>query len=112
MQLILRILFSALGLLLIAEFVPGITVTGLYPAIIAALILGILNAIVRPILFILTLPITIVTLGLFSFVINALLFMFAASFIDGFAVDGFWYALLGSLLMSIVSTIGSKFISS
>jgi putative membrane protein len=111
MQLIVRILFSALGLLLIAEFVPGITVNGLYPAIIAALILGILNAIVRPVLFILTLPITILTLGLFSFVINAALFLFVASFIDGFAVEGFWYALLGSILMSIISTIGSKFIA-
>jgi putative membrane protein len=111
MQLILRILFSALGLLLIAEFVPGITVNGLYPAIIAALILGILNAFVRPVLFILTLPITILTLGLFSFVINAALFLFVASFIDGFAVEGFWYALLGSILMSIISTIGSKFIA-
>jgi len=112
MQLILRILFNALGLLLIAEFIPGITVAGIYPAIIAALVLGILNAVVRPILFILTLPITLLTLGLFSLVINAGLFLFAASFIDGFGVENFWYALLGSLLMSIVSTIGSKFIAS
>lgn len=111
MTLILRLLFNALGLILVAEFVPGIFVEGLYPAIIAALVLGLLNAIVRPVLLILTLPITVLTLGLFALVINGALFLFAASFIDGFAVDNFWYALLGSLLMSIVSTIGSRFIN-
>ena len=110
MHLILRILFNALGLLLIAELVPGITVSSFYAALIAAIILGFLNAIVRPILIILTLPITILTLGLFSLVINAALFLFAASFIDGFAVANFWYALLGSLLMSLVSIVGSRFI--
>lgn len=112
MTILLRLLFNALGLILIAEFVKGISVDGLYPAIIAALVLGVLNAIVRPILLILTLPITIITLGLFAFVINAALFMFAASFIEGFYVSGFWIALLGSILMSIVSTIGSRFIKS
>ena len=112
MTLLLRLLFNALGLILIAELVSGIDVEGLYPAVIAALVLGILNAIVRPILLILTLPITIVTLGLFAFVINAALFLFAASFIDGFDVSGFWVALFGSILMSVVSTIGSRFIKS
>lgn len=111
MTLILRLLFNALGLILIANFVSGITVEGLYPATIAAIVLGFLNTIIRPILFILTLPITILTLGLFSFVINAALFLFAASFIEGFAVKSIWYALLGSLLMSIISTIGSRFIN-
>ena len=110
MTIILRVLFNALGLLLIANFVPGITVSGFYAAVIAAVILGVLNAIVKPVLLILTLPITIITLGLFSLVINAALFLFAASFIDGFAVESFWYALLGSLLMSIISTIGNKWI--
>ena len=111
MTLILRLLFNALGLILLAELVQGISVDGIYPAIIAALVLGILNAIVRPILLILTLPITIVTLGLFAFVINAGLFLFAASFIEGFSVNNFWYALLGSVLMSVISTIGSRFIN-
>ena len=110
MTIILRVLFNALGLLLIANFVPGITVSGFYTAVIAAVILGVLNAIVKPVLLILTLPITIITLGLFSLVINAALFLFAASFIDGFAVESFWYALLGSLLMSIISTVGNKWI--
>jgi len=111
MLLIYRLLFNTLGLLVIAEFIQGINIDGFYAALIAAVVLGILNTIVRPILFILTLPITILTLGLFAFVLNAALFLFAASFIEGFAVDSFWYALLGSLLMSLVSTLGSRFIA-
>jgi putative membrane protein len=110
MTIILRILFNALGLLLIAKYVPGITVDSFYTAVIAALILGVLNVILKPILTILTLPITLLTLGLFSLVINAALFIFAASFIEGFAVASFWYALLGSLLMSLISTIGNSWI--
>ena len=111
MTLLLRILWNALGLLLIAEFVPGIIVSDFYSALIAAVILGILNAVVRPVLVLLTLPITILTLGLFTLVINAVLFIFAASFIEGFSVESFWYALLGSLLMSLISTLGSKWIN-
>lgn len=110
MTLILRLLWNALGLLLIANFIPGIVVNDFYTALIAALILGILNAIIKPILVVLTLPITLLTLGLFTFVINAALFLFAASFIEGFAVTSFWYALLGSVLMSIISTVGQKWI--
>ena len=109
--MILRLLFNALGLILISEFISGITVVGIYPAIIAAIVLGILNIVIRPILLLLTLPITILTLGLFAFVVNASLFLFAASFIEGFSVDNFWYALLGSVLMSIISTIGNRWIN-
>ena len=111
MLLIYRLLFNALGLLIIAEFIEGIQIDGFYSALIAALVLGVLNTIVRPILFILTLPITVLTLGLFTFVLNAAIFLFAASFIEGFSVESFWYALLGSVLMSLVSTIGSRFIA-
>lgn len=112
MNILLRVLFNALGLILIAEFIPGITVAGFYPALIAAIILGLFNAVVRPILVILTLPITILTLGLFALVINGALFFFVASFVDGFAVANFWYAILGSILMAIVSTVGNRFITS
>lgn len=112
MILITRILITALALLLVAEFVPGITVAGLYPAIISAIVLGILNAVVRPILIVLTLPITILTLGLFMFVINAALFLFVASFIEGFEVDSFLVALLGSLIVSVISALGNKFVKS
>ncbi len=108
MKIIVRILLGALALLVAAYFIPGIEIVSLYSAIIAAIILGVLNAIVRPILIILTLPITIVTLGLFMFVINASLFWFVASFIDGFSVNGFLPALLGSLVVSIVTSIASK----
>lgn len=110
MTLILRVLFNAIGLILISELFSGITVTGFYPAIISAVVLGVLNVIIRPILLLLTLPITVITLGLFSFVINAVLFLFAASFIQGFAVDGFFSALVGSLCMSVISTIGNRWI--
>ncbi len=112
MTLLFRLCFNALGLILIAEYIPGIAVDGLYPALMSALMLGILNVFIRPILLVLTFPITIITLGLFTFVINALLFMFAASFIEGFSVDGFGYALFGSLFMTLVSTIGNRWINS
>lgn len=101
---------TALALLLTSQVLPGIEVTGIYPALIAALVLGVLNVIVKPLLVILTLPITILTLGLFMFVINAALFMFAASFIEGFVVEGFAWALLGSLLVSVSSAIANNFI--
>ncbi len=110
MKLITRLLLTALVLLIVAEYIPGIEVTGFYAALIAAIILGLLNTIVRPILLILTFPITIVTLGLFVFVINAALFFFAATFIDGFTVASFWHALLGSLIVSAASTLLNKYI--
>lgn len=103
MKIIARILITALALLLVSQIIPGISVDSFYTAVIAALILGLLNIIVKPILVVLTLPITILTLGLFMFVINAGLFLFAASFIDGFNVSGFLPALIGSLIVSIVS---------
>jgi putative membrane protein len=108
MKIIARVLITALALLLVAKFIPGIMVNGLYPAIIAAIILGLLNLVVRPILVLLTLPITILTLGLFMFVINAALFLFVASFVEGFAVSGFLTALVGSLIVSVISAIGNK----
>jgi putative membrane protein len=110
MKLITRIALTALALLVVSHFISGVVIVGLYPAIIAACILGILNAIVRPILIILTLPITILTLGLFIFIINASLFYFTASFIEGFSVTGFVPALLGSIIVSIISAIGNRFI--
>lgn len=110
MYLITKLLLTALTLLVVANYIPGIHIDGFYPAIVAAITIGLLNLFVRPILFILTLPITVLTLGLFMLVINAFLFWFAASFIDGFSVDSFWYALLGSLIVSVVSAIGNRYI--
>ena len=110
MYLITKLLLTALTLLIVANYIPGIHIDGFYPALIAAIAIGLLNLFVRPILFIITLPITVLTLGLFMLVINAFLFWFAASFIDGFTVDSFWYALLGSFIVSIVSALGNRFI--
>lgn len=110
MYFITKTLLVAFLLLLVEKVVSGVTIQGLYIAVIAAIILGLLNAIVRPVLIVLTLPISIVTLGLFIFVINAGLFMFAASFLEGFTVDSFWSALLASILVSIGSTIGNSLI--
>ena len=111
MKLLAKILITAGALLLIAQFVPGVSVDSFYHAVIAALVLALLNIFVRPILFFLTLPVTLLTLGLFIFIINAGLFMFAASFLEGFAVDSFLSALFGSLLITIVSTLSNKFLS-
>ena len=105
LTLIIRWLLAALILLVVSRLVPGIEIAGWYTAIIVALVLGLLNALVKPILVVLTFPITIVTLGLFVFVINALLFWFASSFLDGFVVAGFWSAFFGALLMSFFSSI-------
>lgn len=110
MTLITRVLVAALSLLFAAYLIPGIVVDSIYTAIVVAIVLGLLNLIVRPILIVLTLPVTIVTLGLFIFVINAALFMFVASFVNGFEVSGFFVALLGSLFVSVVSTIGNRFV--
>jgi len=110
MKLITRLLLTALVLLIVAEYIPGITVDGFYPALIAAIVLALLNLFVRPILVVLTFPITILTLGLFMFVINAALFWFAATFIDGFAVETFFHALLGSLIVSVASAIFNKYL--
>lgn len=98
----------AAALLGVEYLIPGITIDSFYTALIVAIVLGLLNVIVRPILFVLTLPITIITLGLFSFVLNAFLFWWAASFIEGFYVVDFMAALLGSLLVSLVSTATTK----
>ena len=108
MKLILHVLIVAVALLVSAYIIPGIEVASVYIAIIAALILGLLNLVIRPILFILTLPLTIITFGLFAFVLNALIFWFAASFIEGFTVTGFIPALLGSIVVAIASAMASK----
>ncbi len=108
MKLIARWLVNAVVLILIAYFVSGITVDGFYSALIAALILGLVNALIRPIIIILTLPINIVTLGLFTLVINALMFWLASSVVKGFNVFGFWPAFWGALLMSLASWLMSE----
>ncbi len=101
MKLILRWLLLAAALLLVANITPGVTVTSFGAALIAAFVIGLFNTLLRPVLVLLTLPITLVTLGLFLFVINALMFYFAAQILDGLRVDGFLAALIGSLVYSL-----------
>ncbi|WP_269498766.1 phage holin family protein [Castellaniella sp. S9] len=103
MTLLLVWILNAVALLVVAYILPGITVASFGSALIAALVLGLLNTLVKPVLILLTLPITVVTLGLFLLVLNALVFWFAGSILKGFQVDGFWWALLGALVYSIVS---------
>ena len=103
MHLILRWLISALALLALPYVMSGIDVKSFYVALIVAVILGFLNAVVRPILILLTLPVTVLTLGLFILVINALLFWFVASFVAGFQVSGFWAAFFGAILYSLIT---------
>ncbi len=105
MKLILRWLLLAAALLLVAYLYPGVTITSFASALIAAFVLGLLNTIVRPLLVLLTLPVTVLTLGLFLFVINALMFWSAASLLDGFGVNGFTAALIGSLIYSLCGMV-------
>ena len=104
MKLIFHWLIATLAILIAAYIVPGVTIT-LIGALIAAVVLGALNLLIRPILLILTLPITIVTLGLFSLVINALLVMLAAVLVPGFSVAGFWTAFLFALALAVVNWV-------
>ncbi len=100
-KMLVRWALLAGALLLVAHLYPGVTVTSFGAALIAALVLGLLNSVLRPILLLLTLPITVVTLGLFIFIINALVFWAAASLLPGLHVNGFVAALIGSLLYSL-----------
>lgn len=105
LKLLAKWLLSAAALLLVAYLYSGVQVKTFSAALIAALVIGLLNAVVRPILVVLTLPVTVVTLGLFLFVINALMFWAAAGLLDGFVVTGFVAALIGSLLYSLVGLV-------
>ena len=96
--------------MLAAYLVPGFVVTGFYPAAIVAVMLGIIGISLKPVLYILTLPINIITFGLFSFVINAGILWFVASFVDGFSIDGFIPALVGGLVISVVQWVLHRFI--
>lgn len=111
MQLLLRWILNALALLLVTRVVPGVTVDGFYSALIVALVLGVVNALIRPILIFLTLPINILTLGLFTFVINALMFWFVSTLVKGFQVSGFAAAFWGALVLWAVSWITNALFS-
>ncbi len=103
--ILFRWVINALALLVVANIVPGFGVETLYSALIAALVLGLVNALVRPLLFILTLPVTILTLGLFTFVINALMIWLVSTIVKGFVVTGFIPALLAALLLWAIALL-------
>lgn len=102
MRLLLRWLISACVLVLITYYVPGIAVASFYTALIAALVLGLVNAVIKPVVSLLALPINLLTLGLFGLVINALMFWLVSTVVKGFTVAGFWPAFWGSLIISVV----------
>ena len=105
--LILRTLITMLGLYLASVLIPGVSIAGTGSLIIAAFLLGLVNGFIRPVAFVMTLPLTIVTLGLFVFVINAAMFGLVAAMLDDFSVSGFWSAIFGAIIVSITSTIAS-----
>ncbi len=102
MSILINWVISALVILVVAYVLPGVMVSGFFVALVVALVLGLINALVKPVLVMLTLPVTVLTLGLFIFVINALLIMLAAAIVPGFQVDGFLWALVFSLILSVV----------
>lgn len=108
--IVLRMLIAMLGLFLASSLVPGVSIEGTGTFILAAVLLGIVNGVVRPIAFILTLPLTIVTLGLFLLVLNAAMFGLVAAMLDNFSVSGFWSAVFGALIVGITSTLSSWYI--
>jgi putative membrane protein len=111
MGFLIRLCLNAVALLIVSTVIPGIEVKGVLPALSAAFFLGLVNAVVRPIILILTLPLTILTLGLFIPLINAFLLKLVSLMIQGFEVHGFWSAVFGALLLSIVSGLLSLFIN-
>lgn len=110
MTLILTWVINALALLIITYLVPSIHIKSFGTALIIAIVLGLINKVIRPVLILLTLPVTVVTLGLFILFVNALCFWFASSLLKGFEVSGFWSAFFGSILYSIVSWLLSALI--
>jgi len=109
-KIVARFLITALAFLLAAYLVPGIEVAGFYTALLLAFFWGLMNLTVKPILFVLTLPITFLTLGLFSFVLNGFFLWFLGTFVDGFFVAGFGSAILGAFIIGCVTWFGRKFI--
>ena len=108
--IIVRTLIAILGLYIASRIVPGVSIAGTGTFILAALLLGLVNALIRPLAFLMTFPLTIITLGLFLFVLNAGMFGLVAAFLDNFTVSGFWAAVFGAIIVSITSTVASWFI--
>lgn len=111
MGFLLRVVINAAAIYFIAAILPGIEITGVLAALGAGLVLGLVNAVVRPILIVLTLPVTVLTLGLFLLVLNGLCLWLTSLVVEGFHVTGFWPAVFGALLVSVVSWLLTTFVS-
>lgn len=105
MNLLLRIIITAILVMVIAHFMPGVSVASFTTSIIVAVVLGLLNVFIKPILILLTLPVTLITFGLFLLVINALMILFCSEIVGGFHVESFWTAILFSIILSISQSI-------
>ncbi len=105
MEIIYSLAISALAVGITSYLLPGVTVTGYIPAILVAIVLTILNTFLKPVLLILTLPVNILTIGVFTFVINAGIIMLASSLVEGFSVDWFWWALIFGVVLSVVNAL-------
>ena len=105
MDFIVKIVISTLAVLVTAYILPGVKIDGPYTALMVAVVLAFLNAVVKPLMILFTIPITIVSLGLFLIVINALIILLAAKIVNGFEVRGFWWALLFSIMLSVTTSI-------
>lgn len=109
MKILINWLISAVIILLAAYLLPGVHVANFTAALAAGVVLGVINLLIKPLLIILTLPINILTLGLFTFVINALLILLASAIVPGFKVDGFWWAFIFSIVLALISFFANRF---
>lgn len=105
MNILVKILLSSIGVIIASYLLPGVSVDEFITAVIIAVLLSLLNVTVKPLLIILTIPLTVFTLGLFLLVINAIIILIASSVVPGFQVDGFWWALLFSLVLSLINSL-------
>jgi putative membrane protein len=109
MNLLYRLLLNTLAIIIVAYLLPGVSVSGFWIALVVAIVLGIINTFIKPILFILTLPLTILSLGLFYLVLNAVLIQLTSAIIDGFNIKNFWWAILFSLVLALVNAVFHSF---
>jgi putative membrane protein len=105
MEILVNLIIYTVAIAISAYLIPGVAISGAGAAILTAIVLGLINALIKPILIVLTLPVNILTLGLFTLVINALLIMLASAIVPGFQVNGFWWALLFAIILSVISAI-------
>ena len=109
-NVVVKWLISALAIFFVGKYLPGISVPDFMTALWVALALGLVNILVRPILLLVTLPINILSLGIFTFIVNGLMFWLTSVFVPAFHIAGFWWAVLGALIVSAISTVGERLI--